>query len=175
MIAFAARLKFRVSSSTTAGVSAGIESASRKKPPRVHADLLYLCSPNNPTGAVATKAQLERWVAWAREHEAVILFDAAYEGYISDPSLPPEKYHARCGGADCRTSSERGAVRKSLAKRRYDSTQRATMRRSFQLGTVVANVLKKIGIKQKSSCGCGRREKTLNRWGRSVIRMFRFW
>jgi hypothetical protein len=94
---------------------------------------------------------------------------------ITDPSLPPEKYHARCGGADCRASSERGAVRKSLAKRRYDSTQRATMRRSFQLGTVVANVLKKIGIKQKSSCGCGRREKTLNRWGRSVVRMFRFW
>jgi LL-diaminopimelate aminotransferase len=58
----------------------------------VHADLLYLCSPNNPTGAVATKSQLERWVAWAREHDAVILFDAAYEGYISDPSLPHSIY-----------------------------------------------------------------------------------
>ncbi|MBM4268170.1 MAG: LL-diaminopimelate aminotransferase [Deltaproteobacteria bacterium] len=62
------------------------------EPPRAHADLLYLCSPNNPTGAVATKAQLERWVSWAREHDAVILFDAAYEGYISDPSLPHSIY-----------------------------------------------------------------------------------
>jgi LL-diaminopimelate aminotransferase len=51
-------------------------------------DVIYLCSPNNPTGNVATRAQLERFVAYAREHRAVILFDAAYRDYIRDPSLP---------------------------------------------------------------------------------------
>jgi LL-diaminopimelate aminotransferase len=54
------------------------------EPPREHVDLVYLCFPNNPTGAVATHAQLERWVEYAREHEALLLFDAAYEAYIDD-------------------------------------------------------------------------------------------
>jgi len=58
------------------------------EPPREPLDLVYLCFPNNPTGAVATRAQLERWVAWAIEHRAVILYDAAYEAFIRDPSLP---------------------------------------------------------------------------------------
>ena len=53
-----------------------------------HADVVYLCFPNNPTGAVATRAQLERWVAYAQEHKALLLYDAAYEGYISDPAIP---------------------------------------------------------------------------------------
>ena len=52
-----------------------------------HVDLIYLCSPNNPTGAVLSRASLEKWVAYARETEAVILFDAAYEAYISQPGL----------------------------------------------------------------------------------------
>jgi LL-diaminopimelate aminotransferase len=51
-------------------------------------DVIYLCSPNNPTGNVATRAQLEQFVAYARMHRAVILFDAAYRDYIRDPSLP---------------------------------------------------------------------------------------
>ncbi len=55
-------------------------------------DFVYLCSPNNPTGTVATRAQLEAWVAWAKRNDTVILFDAAYEGYISDPSLPHSIY-----------------------------------------------------------------------------------
>ena len=54
----------------------------------VHADLIYLCSPNNPTGAVYTKEQLAAWVAYAKENGALILFDAAYEAYIRDPELP---------------------------------------------------------------------------------------
>jgi LL-diaminopimelate aminotransferase len=58
------------------------------EPPERGADLAYLCSPNNPTGAVASRANLERWVAWARAHEAVLLFDAAYDAYITDPALP---------------------------------------------------------------------------------------
>ena len=61
-------------------------------PPAEPVDFVYLCSPNNPTGTVATRAQLEAWVAWAKQHDTVILFDAAYEGYISDPSLPHSIY-----------------------------------------------------------------------------------
>lgn len=61
-------------------------------PPTEPVDFVYLCSPNNPTGTVATRAQLEAWVAWAKRNDTVILFDAAYEGYISDPSLPHSIY-----------------------------------------------------------------------------------
>ena len=56
--------------------------------PAVKADIIYLCSPNNPTGAVYTHAQLQQWVEYARAQNAVILFDAAYEAFIRDPSLP---------------------------------------------------------------------------------------
>ena len=51
-------------------------------------DLIYLCSPNNPTGAVMDKAALTRWVEYARAAKAVILFDAAYEGYITEDNIP---------------------------------------------------------------------------------------
>ena len=52
------------------------------------ADLIYLCSPNNPTGAVYSRDQLKKWVDWANARGAVILFDAAYEAFIEDDSLP---------------------------------------------------------------------------------------
>ncbi len=51
-------------------------------------DLIYICSPNNPIGSVATVSQLQTFVDYAREHQAVIIFDAAYCAYISDPELP---------------------------------------------------------------------------------------
>lgn len=57
-------------------------------PPNERADLVYLCFPNNPTGAVATREQLTRWVEYARDNEALLLYDAAYEGYITDPEIP---------------------------------------------------------------------------------------
>jgi LL-diaminopimelate aminotransferase len=60
--------------------------------PAGHVDLMYLCYPNNPTGAVMTRAALKRWVDYAREHEAVILYDAAYEAYIRDPDVPHSIY-----------------------------------------------------------------------------------
>ena len=60
--------------------------------PEGHVDLIYLCSPNNPTGAVMGRERLEQWVAYARREQAVILFDAAYEGYISDPDVPHSIY-----------------------------------------------------------------------------------
>ena len=58
------------------------------EPPKEHVDLVYLCFPNNPTGAVASHEQLARWVKYAREHEALLLFDAAYEAYISQSDIP---------------------------------------------------------------------------------------
>jgi LL-diaminopimelate aminotransferase len=60
--------------------------------PESRVDLVYLCSPNNPTGAVATKAQLATFVDYARRHKAVILFDAAYSAFIRDPALPRSIY-----------------------------------------------------------------------------------
>lgn len=56
--------------------------------PSVQADIIYLCSPNNPTGAVYNKEQLKEWVDYALKNNAVILFDSAYEAFISDPELP---------------------------------------------------------------------------------------
>ncbi|HEV2047291.1 MAG TPA: LL-diaminopimelate aminotransferase [Chthoniobacterales bacterium] len=58
------------------------------QPPKEHVDLVYLCFPNNPTGTVASREQLVGWVEYAREHEALLLFDAAYEAYISDKDIP---------------------------------------------------------------------------------------
>jgi len=58
------------------------------EPPKEKADIIYLCSPNNPTGATATRAQLKAWVDYALANKAIILFDAAYEAYISDPDVP---------------------------------------------------------------------------------------
>jgi len=55
-------------------------------------DIVYICSPNNPTGAVYTKEQLQAWVDWALERQAVILFDSAYEIFIRDKSLPTSIY-----------------------------------------------------------------------------------
>ena len=60
-------------------------------------DLIYLCFPNNPTGGTITKEQLQGWVDYANRKDAVIIFDAAYEAYISDPSLPRSIYE--CEGA----------------------------------------------------------------------------
>lgn len=60
--------------------------------PSVHADIIYLCSPNNPTGAVYNKEQLKEWVDYALNNQAVILFDSAYEAFISDPELPRSIY-----------------------------------------------------------------------------------
>lgn len=55
-------------------------------------DLIYLCFPNNPTGAVATREQLTAWVRYAQQHRAIILFDSAYEAFIRDPAIPRSIY-----------------------------------------------------------------------------------
>jgi LL-diaminopimelate aminotransferase len=61
-------------------------------PPKAKTDLIYICSPNNPTGAVATRKQLKAFVDYALKNKAVIIFDAAYAEYISDRSLPKSIY-----------------------------------------------------------------------------------
>jgi LL-diaminopimelate aminotransferase len=68
--------------------------------PQDRVDLIYLCYPNNPTGATATKEQLEKWVSYAREHGAVILYDAAYQAFIQDQSVPRSIYEID-GAREC--------------------------------------------------------------------------
>lgn len=65
--------------------------------PAEDADIVYLCSPNNPTGAAFTKDELQKWVDWANRCGAVIIFDAAYEAYISESNVPHSIYE--CSGA----------------------------------------------------------------------------
>ena len=66
--------------------------------PKEKVDLIYLCFPNNPTGAAITKAELKKWVDYARENQSLILYDAAYEAFIRDESLPRSIYEI--DGAD---------------------------------------------------------------------------
>ncbi|HSW36344.1 MAG TPA: LL-diaminopimelate aminotransferase [Candidatus Limnocylindrales bacterium] len=68
--------------------------------PRDHVDILYLCSPNNPTGAVMARDVLKRFVDYALEHRAVIIFDASYAEFITDPKLPRSIYEVE-GAVEC--------------------------------------------------------------------------
>lgn len=69
-------------------------------PPEFPADLVYLCSPNNPTGSVYTKGQLKEWVDYALKNKAIIIFDAAYEAFITDPDLPRSIFEIE-GAREC--------------------------------------------------------------------------
>lgn len=69
-------------------------------PPEERVDVVYLCFPNNPTGATATRAQLQAWVDYARENRVLILFDAAYEAFIRDPEIPHSIYEIP-GAREC--------------------------------------------------------------------------
>lgn len=68
--------------------------------PREQADMIYLCSPNNPMGTAMTRAELKRWVDYAREHKSLILFDSAYEIFITDPDVPHSIYEIE-GAREC--------------------------------------------------------------------------
>lgn len=68
--------------------------------PKEKADIVYLCFPNNPTGAVATREQLACWVEYALRRDAILLFDAAYEAYISEPGIPHSIYEIP-GAREC--------------------------------------------------------------------------
>jgi LL-diaminopimelate aminotransferase len=77
--------------------------------PDRHVDLIYLCYPNNPTGAVMTRDALQRWVDYARAHEATILYDAAYEAYLREADVPHSIYEidgAREVAIECRSFSK---------------------------------------------------------------------
>lgn len=68
--------------------------------PKERVDLIYLCYPNNPTGMVATKEMLTEWVNYARANKSVILYDAAYEAFITDPAIPRSIYEIE-GAREC--------------------------------------------------------------------------
>lgn len=68
--------------------------------PSQKVDLVYLCFPNNPTGAVATRVQLEAWVEYALKNDAILLYDAAYEAYIGEPGIPHSIFEIP-GARDC--------------------------------------------------------------------------
>lgn len=65
--------------------------------PKEHVDLLYLCCPNNPTGTTLSRTELKKWVDYARENDTVILFDAAYAAYITEPDVPRSIYEIEGG------------------------------------------------------------------------------
>ncbi|HHW22981.1 MAG TPA: LL-diaminopimelate aminotransferase [Clostridiaceae bacterium] len=79
---------------------------------KTEGDIVYICSPNNPTGAVYTKEQLKLWVDWAIEKDAVILFDSAYEAFIRDENLPTSIYQVpgakKCAIEFCSLSKTAG-------------------------------------------------------------------
>ncbi len=81
-------------------------------PVGIHGDIIYLCSPNNPTGSAYTKAQLKEWVDYALENEAVIIYDSAYEAFITDPDVPRSIYciegAKRCAIEMCSLSKTAG-------------------------------------------------------------------
>ena len=68
--------------------------------PNVKADIIYLCTPNNPTGAAYTRAQLKEWVDYAKAQGAIILLDSAYEAFVTDPDVPHSAYEIE-GARDC--------------------------------------------------------------------------
>ena len=81
------------------------------EPPKEHVDLVYLCFPNNPTGAVASRKQISRWVDYARAHDSLLLFDAAYEAYIAQPDIPHSVFEipgARECAVELRSFSKNG-------------------------------------------------------------------
>jgi len=109
-------------------------------------DMIYLCYPNNPTGAVATKEQLEKWVDYAIENKAIILYDAAYEAFIRDDSIPHSIYEIE------------GARKVAIEFRSFSKTAGFTgLRCAFtivpkQLGCRVASNLESSPLYQVQRC-----------------------
>lgn len=68
------------------------ENGFRPAVPDVHADVVILCSPSNPTGTTITREELEKWVDYAKREKALIIFDSAYEAYVKDPEIPRSIY-----------------------------------------------------------------------------------
>ena len=98
------------------------------------ADLIYLCSPNNPTGTAYTRAQLQQWVDWANARQAVIVFDAAYEAFIQDGDVPHSIYELpgakTCAIEICSLSKTAGFTGMRLG---YTVVRAALVREGFSL------------------------------------------
>ncbi|MBQ9923668.1 MAG: LL-diaminopimelate aminotransferase [Clostridia bacterium] len=98
------------------------------------ADLVYLCSPNNPTGTAYTREQLQQWVDWANDRQAVIVFDAAYEAYIQDEDVPHSIYElpgaGECAVEICSLSKTAGFTGMRLG---YTVVRAALVREGFSL------------------------------------------
>ncbi|MGC9034586.1 MAG: LL-diaminopimelate aminotransferase [Verrucomicrobiia bacterium] len=77
-----------------------VENGFVPEPPEEKVDVIYLCSPNNPTGATADKKQLKDWVEYALKNRSIILYDAAYEAYITEPNIPHSIYEIP-GSLEC--------------------------------------------------------------------------
>ncbi len=99
-------------------------------------DLIFLCYPNNPTGTVATKAELKKWVDYALEHKSIILFDAAYEAFITDDDIPHSIYEIE------------GAKKVAIEFRSFSKTAGFTGTRCAY--TVVPNELEAFGTDGKA-------------------------
>ncbi len=84
--------------------------------PTRHVDLIYLCYPNNPTGTVATRDMLARWVDYAKQNGSIILFDAAYEAYIASPGIPHSIFEIP-GAGTWRSNFAASARRRALPGR----------------------------------------------------------
>ncbi|MBP5230411.1 MAG: LL-diaminopimelate aminotransferase [Clostridia bacterium] len=102
--------------------------------PRQPADIIYICSPNNPTGAVFSRKGLQEWVDFANEHGSVIIFDAAYESFVEDDSLPRSVYESdgadRCAIEICSLSKSAGFTGTRLG---YTVVPKAIVRNGFRL------------------------------------------
>jgi hypothetical protein len=130
-------------------------------------DLLSLPVPAPSAPRKSNRCQFER------DGDFMMCQVCGWRMRITDPSLPPEKYYAPCGGADARPGKQHGPDRRSTLMRSVPSKKRGKKRRTFQLGTFLASCLNSVGIKKKTGCGCGRREETLNRWSRRFLSVFR--
>lgn len=129
-------------------------------------NFLSLPAPTPPAPRKSNRCQFER------DSDFMVCQVCGWRMRISDPSLSPEKYLARCGGAEARSDNERRLVRPSISKRSDESKRPAKKRGSIELGTLISRCLKKVGIKKKPGCGCRRREEILNRWSRRVLGVF---
>ena len=111
-------------------------------PPDERVDLAYLCSPNNPTGAVATRENLTQWVDWARRNEATILFDAAYDAFIQDPNLPRSIFEIE-GARECAIEMRSFSKRAGFTGTRcaYMAIPKTVMGRSAQGEAISLNAL----------------------------------
>jgi hypothetical protein len=107
-----------------------------------------------------------------RDGDFMVCQECGWRMRIVDPTLPPEKYHARCGTSNHRTEGQSKSEQRRNSNRPTNRVPPPKKRPRFQLGSFVARGLKLLGVRQQSGCGCRRREETLNRWGRRFGKLF---